>query len=111
MNRINHVDVQEMIEGKKSFLLINVLPEESFDEGHIPRSINIPLQGDDFTGRVEKEAGSKAKPIVVYCGSSDCDLSPQAAKKLEAAGFDNIADFEGGMKEWQEAGLQVHAGV
>ncbi len=39
--------------------------------------------------------------------SHSCKSSTQAAQKLEAAGFSNVYDYEGGAKAWQEAGLAV----
>jgi rhodanese-related sulfurtransferase len=49
-----------------SLLLVNVMPKEAFEEGHIPRSLSLPLA----------EIGTKARQIfpeigrelVTYCG-------------------------------------------
>lgn len=87
--------------------LINTLPEESFAETRLPKSVNIPLDRDDFVDRVEKEIGARNQPVVVYCASADCDSSSKAAHKLEEAGFTNVMEFEGGAKGWQEAGEQL----
>lgn len=92
MNELEHED----------FVLINVLPRDTFNEEHIRTSVNVPVKDDDFTEIVERIAGSKDRKIVVYCASFDCDASPKAAKKLEEAGFRNILDYEGGTKDWME---------
>jgi rhodanese-related sulfurtransferase len=85
---------------KEDFVLINVLPEDNFNEKHIRTSINIPHEDKQFTEMVEKVAGSKDRKIVVYCASFDCDASKKAAEKLEKAGFDRVYDYEGGTKDW-----------
>jgi rhodanese-related sulfurtransferase len=79
-----------------------VLPRDEFNEKHIRTSINIPVDSDDFAEKVESVAGRKDRKIVVYCANFDCDASPKAAEKLEAAGFDKVYDYEGGTEDWFE---------
>lgn len=92
MNEVEHED----------FVLINVLPRDAFNEKHIRTSINIPVSSDDFEQRVASVAGSKDRKIVVYCANFDCDASPNAARKLEDAGFSRVYDYEGGTEDWFE---------
>ncbi len=107
MQKITAEELKQKQERGEDFLLINTLSEDAFDETHIPGAINIPQQSDDFVQRVEQRAGSKDKPIVVYCAKKDCTSSLQAAEKLEAAGFRNVMDFEGGADEWKSAGMEL----
>ncbi|MEJ2079793.1 MAG: rhodanese-like domain-containing protein [Acidobacteriota bacterium] len=107
MRNLSTEELRDMRERNEDFLLINVLSEDSFDEGHIPGSINIPLERKDFLRQVRQRAGSKNKEIVVYCSDRDCTASPTAWKKLEADGFRNVYRYEGGMKGWREAKLPV----
>ena len=49
-----------------SLLLVNVMPKETFEDGHIPRSINLPLSEIETKARqlfpdIERE-------LVIYCG-------------------------------------------
>jgi rhodanese-related sulfurtransferase len=49
-----------------SLLLVNVMPKEAFEEGHIPRSINLPLAEIETKARqVFPEIG---RELVIYCG-------------------------------------------
>jgi len=89
-------------EAKEDFVLVNVLPREEFNKAHIRTSVNVPHESDDFAERVERIAGSKARPVVVYCASLGCDASTRAATKLEEAGFENVFDYEGGTRDWLE---------
>jgi rhodanese-related sulfurtransferase len=49
-----------------SLLLVNVMPKEAFEEGHIPRSLNLPLSEIEAKARqVFPEIG---RELVIYCG-------------------------------------------
>ncbi len=81
--------------------VVNVLAPQAYEKIHIKGSISIP--------RYELEQGrwkelDFTKEIVAYCSSYDCQASREAAKLLESKGFD-VSAYEGGMKEWAEAGL------
>ncbi len=111
MKTVDTEDLRLMIDNSQDFTLINVLPEAYFRQQHLPDSINVPLEHENFVREVEQAAGSKDAKIVVYCASLDCDASEQAARALEEAGFRNVYDYAGGVEAWSEAGLVVHAGA
>lgn len=104
MQTIKAEELQEMMsrQSDNDVLVINVLDPEHFQEKHIPGTVNVPVSDDNFVEEVEHIAGGKNRMIVVYCASKECDASPNAAKKLEDAGFGNIYDFEGGVREWED---------
>jgi rhodanese-related sulfurtransferase len=91
-------------------LIINVLDQSQYRRRHIPGSENIPLAADDFIQRVEEVAGTKQRPVIVYCASATCDASPKAAQRLEEDGFTQVYDYEGGMDAWVQAQLPVAEG-
>lgn len=107
MLTITAEELKQKKERGEDFLLINTLSEDSFESTHIPDAINIPQESDDFVQRVEERAGSKDKPIVVYCASEQCQSSHHGAEKLEEAGFRNVIDFEAGAEGWKSAGLEL----
>lgn len=88
-------------------LVLDVLPPDHFASEHIPGAKNVPLSLESFIGSVEVVASDKEQPIIVYCANADCDLSPKAVQQLERAGFKNVADFEGGIEAWKEAGFKL----
>ncbi len=102
MKSITRDELNKLIEQRKDFVLINVLAPEHFNRQHIPASINIPVDSDDFVENVERIAGNKGRDVVVYCASFVCDASSQAAEKLDQAGFTKVYDYEGGSKDWFE---------
>ena len=49
-----------------SLLLVNVMAKEAFEEGHIPRSLSLPLAEIETKARqVFPEIG---RELVIYCG-------------------------------------------
>ena len=109
MTNLTTEQLKQMRESGQDFALVNVLSSEDFRQGHIPASENVPLHADDFLERMEQIAGGKDKPVVVYCASDACDASPQAAQKLEEAGFTKVYDYTGGMEAWRSADQPIEA--
>ncbi len=103
METIETEDLKKMMDDDEDFELINVLGREQFEMKHIPGSVNVPVD-DDFEDKIKEKYPDKDAKIVVYCASKDCQASPKAAKKLEQMGYSNVYDYEGGIKEWEEAG-------
>jgi rhodanese-related sulfurtransferase len=91
------------MEEENDAVVVNVLPSGSYEEKHIPGSISIP-DGEHFAARIEKTVPDKEEKVIVYCASFDCEASLKAAKKLDELGYTNVMDYEGGVKDWEEAG-------
>ena len=84
--------------------VVEVLPRADYRERHIAGALSLPLEGLD-----ERSAGmlDRSRPIVTYCFDFQCDLSPRAAARLEAMGFERVYDYEGGKMDWLAFGLPV----
>jgi rhodanese-related sulfurtransferase len=52
-----------------SLLLVNVMPRETFEAGHISRSINLPVT--DIETKASLLLPDVTREIVVYCAGSD----------------------------------------
>jgi len=107
MNTISRQDLDRMLQRKDNFLLIDVLSTDSFQEKHIPGSVSVPISDPDFVRKVENQAANKTGKIVCYCGSLQCDASMRAAHQLEESGFTNVYRYEGGLADWEKAGLPL----
>lgn len=83
---------------------MNALAREAFDEERIPGSISIPAAQ---ALRIAPEVLATDQAIVVYCSSRSCTASPTLAQKLVDIGFTDVTDFEGGVEEWEHAGLPL----
>jgi rhodanese-related sulfurtransferase len=108
-NTIGAHHLQSMREHGEDMLLINVLSEEQFGEGHIPGSENVPADHPHFVQEVAALAGSTDRHIVVYCGGGPESLN--AARALTEAGFTHVDHFAGGMREWHRQKFAVETGI
>ena len=85
----------------ENFVLLDVLLEESYKNGHIEGAKSFPIP------TINKENAEKLLTkddnIIVYCGRFQCHASTNAAKILIELGY-KVVDYKGGLKEWQEKG-------
>jgi len=85
--------------------LVDVLPQESYVEAHIPGAISLPLTEIRVNGRsVLRDLN---REIVVYCSGPDSTLSVEAMTVLKELGYRNVRRFEGGLNGWRENGGTV----
>src|SRR5574340_344921 len=101
---ITREDLKQKMEVGEDFVLLDVLPPESYAREHLPGAINLPL---DQMDRASTAALAKDRETIVYCGSFLCQASPTAAAKLREMGFTRVLDFEGGVADWREAGYPM----
>jgi rhodanese-related sulfurtransferase len=104
---IQRETLKKKLDNHDDFVLIEVLSEEDYEKAHIQGAINIPLK---TVGSEVKDRFSQDQEIVVYCADENCQASPKAAQKLESLGFNNIKDYEGGKKDWMDAGYPIETG-
>ncbi len=79
--------------------LVDVRRPNEHREGHIEGALNIDFLEDGFAKKMERQL-DKDKPVMLYCRSGR--RSAAAARELEALGFKEIYDLEGGFLNWQE---------
>jgi rhodanese-related sulfurtransferase len=48
-----------------SLVLVNVMPKETFEAGHIPRSINLPVA--DMESKARQGFPDLTRELVIYC--------------------------------------------
>jgi len=119
-------ETMEKIQNKRTYVIMNALSKEAYDENHIPNSILCHhesldgLKKQKKTGIIKKllnenlsdyppvkefvkEVGDiKQIPIIVYCANEECDASSKLMEHLYLCGFFNVMEYSGGMKEWLE---------
>lgn len=111
MRTITARELKGLLDRGEDVVLLNVLDPDAFEHEHIPGSINIPNRRLDFIREVEKVTDRKDRRIIVHCSNRQCQMSPEAARKLERAGYTNVIEFQGGMAEWKQAGFAVDSGA
>ncbi|HSR54967.1 MAG TPA: rhodanese-like domain-containing protein [Alphaproteobacteria bacterium] len=107
MENITRERLQEMMDSE-DVTLVEVLDEEYFRKFHLPDAINVPLSGN-FEEEIQNAVPDKSAPVVVYCMDEDCDASPEAARRMEDLGYENVFDYEAGKVDWKDAGLPVES--
>lgn len=81
--------VQEFRESKEA-MLIDVRTRQEYSQGHIPGSVNIPL---DSLEKIEKIAEDKKMPLYVHCLSGA--RSGRAVSELKSMGYENVKNIGG----------------
>lgn len=91
---INYIIMKEMLKTNKNIIIIDVRTEEEYQDNHIPRAINIPLQ--DIREKIGRIARNKNDVIIVYCEYGG--RSRKACNKLEKMGYTNVYNLDGGIE-------------
>jgi rhodanese-related sulfurtransferase len=94
----------ELLSQKNSIPLIDVRTPAEYGSIHANGAVNHPMESLE----IEKIPFSKEQEIHVICQSGG--RSMKVSQKLEAAGFTNIVNIEGGTSAWHAAGLPVVEG-
>lgn len=104
MQQISRDQVASLM--RKNASLVEVLPEQSFRKAHLPGAINVPFDAA-FDERIQSAVPDKNAPVIVYCASTECQLSPQAAEHLDRLGYTKVFDYKAGKADWEKANLRV----
>jgi rhodanese-related sulfurtransferase len=93
--------VQKLLE--RGAQLVEVLPEEEYQELHLPDAIHLPLKELDAQRAKQLD---RERPVVVYCWDALCDMSPRAATRLQQLGFE-VYDYALSKIDWMAHGLPM----
>jgi rhodanese-related sulfurtransferase len=100
---IGRDELQGKLDRGDHFRLVEVLAEDSFRRAHLPGAINLPP--NQVHDRAKEILDDRNEEIVVYCGSSACPASAEAARDLEQQGYTHVRRYAGGKSDWTDAGL------
>ncbi|HVL86744.1 MAG TPA: rhodanese-like domain-containing protein [Candidatus Thermoplasmatota archaeon] len=105
---MRYIDAQEakrLIETDPNVIVVDALGPESFAKRHLPTAVNLPAEAPDFERRARDEILDVRAPVITYCSGPTCETSKRAARRLEAMGYENVLEFEGGLEAWANAGF------
>jgi len=88
---------------EKPGTVLDVRTNQEVSTGMIESAQHINVLDADFETKVKDL--DKTKPVYVYCKSGG--RSNRAAKQMQALGFEQIYDLQGGMTAWKAAGYQT----
>nr|AUF71784.1 rhodanese-like domain-containing protein [uncultured bacterium] len=81
--------------------VIDVREPHEFAAGHAPGALNMPLgQLDTWSEELDPEGA-----YVIICRSGV--RSAKATRALEAKGFQNLRNAQGGMRTWEQEGYPI----
>src|SRR5690348_6465979 len=98
MNTITREELQQKLERKEEFTLINCREEWMFRRKRIPASI-----------RFEVSVLTTLKPkeeVIVYCSNPDCTASVLVYQQFVEHGFQNVWHYPGGIADWEDGGYR-----
>ncbi|MEA3292672.1 MAG: metalloregulator ArsR/SmtB family transcription factor [Pseudomonadota bacterium] len=105
-DNLEPVPARELLKRAKKGLVtvLDVRPPEEYASGHLPGAVNISLKD------LEQRLGelNPDHDIVAYCRGPHCVLAFDAVAKLRDNGR-NARRLDGGLPEWQLAGLPVES--
>jgi rhodanese-related sulfurtransferase len=104
LKTINVRQAKEILDSDSSVIYIDVRTEQEFHNGHVPKSINIPVVWPDPSSRqmkpnpdfvkVVSALFSKDKKIIVGCQAGG--RSQFAGELLVQDGFQDVTNMQGG---------------
>lgn len=88
---------------RRKAAVVDVRSLDSFREGHLARSKNLPTQ--DFPAGLADLKLDKENPVVLVCDSGT--RAAGLVGKFKKEGFTEVVVLEGGIKAWTAAGLPL----
>lgn len=83
-------------------------PLTDWDQGHIPKAINISRTDPAaYTREAIESAFKKDQPVVIYCNGVGCMKSARTAVELVSLGYSKVFYYREGFPEWSFAGHPV----
>ncbi len=90
----------------ENLVILDVRTPEEFAEGHLAGAVMIDFYDTDFVDRLDEL--DPAVPYLVYCRSGS--RSGQTTALMKDLGFADVADVDGGILAWTEAGQATTKG-
>lgn len=104
LTRVGRVNVKDLHGRTPAPVVLDVRGASEWEAGHIAGALHIPLgELPDQLDRVPRN-----QPVVVHCQGGGRAMI--AAGLLQAQGFDQVQNLDGGLAAWQRAGLPVQTG-
>lgn len=96
------IELSDLTNESDNVFIIDVRSHLEFDVIHITKSVNIPMSNLGFELKVKEQhtAGTK---IITYCNGHTCKKSYKAARRLIAAGLENVYAYDAGIFDWAQA--------
>lgn len=108
--------IKEKLDAGEDMVIIDTMPEDSYNKNHIPGAVGAVLPGKMEEVDPERRAAfvkalgeDKNKPVIIYCGRVSCYRSHVGALIAKEEGFTNVLRHPGGIDAWLEAGYKAES--
>lgn len=102
MERVDTRRFAEMLASGEPLQLVDVRTPGEYAAGHLQNSQHIDISVSTFD--TDFLTLDKSQKVLVYCAVGG--RSKRAAERMAAAGYE-VYDLEGGIRDWQAAGMDV----
>jgi rhodanese-related sulfurtransferase len=106
-SEIKQVKVAKEIFDRGNVLFVDARSKQSYEEGHIPGAVSLPVGRFDELIQSFLNQYSPDQQIVTYCSGRTCEDSHNLARMLAAAGYSDISVFIDGFPAWKAEGYPV----
>lgn len=107
LNIITREQLKARLDAGTATTLIEALPARYYQQAHLPGAINIPH--DEIRAVAATQLPDKTATIVVYCASTPCQNSKQAAITLTQMGYESVFEYVEGKADWEDAGYLLES--
>lgn len=104
-------EVRYYLDQQKGTVVVDARAPEEYGLGHIPNSLNLPVEGFESAYQKGLARLKKAPMVIVYCSGGSCNTSHEVAALLQQKGVKNLAVFGDGLPGWMKAKLPIKAGL
>ncbi len=94
--KLQPVRFKELLPKLSGIIFLDVRPEREYNNGHIPNSVNIPI--DQLPRRLNEL--KKSKQYIAYCRGPFCVFADEAVQLLTRKGF-RATRLEEGYLDWK----------
>lgn len=92
-------------------LFVDAREAPEYAEGHIAGALSVPFDDAVKNPALLDPFKKTGKPLILYCGGGDCELSKDLAKNMLADGIRKVLVFTEGLPAWKAAGYPMDAGA
>jgi rhodanese-related sulfurtransferase len=104
---IEDVKIARQIYDSRTALFVDARARETYEEGHIPGAVSLPVGGfDEYIDSFMSEY-STDRSIVTYCSGRTCEDSHELAMLLQESGFFDVRVFIDGFPGWEAEGYPI----
>lgn len=87
-------------------VILDIRTPEEYSEARLDGAVNIDFYAAEFADEIA--ALPRDASYVMYCRSGN--RSSEAAKLMKELGFEDVAELDGGILSWADAGLPLVSG-